>query len=105
MRTQRLEPTQATSPVSRSDFFNQNGMPISRYMVMRHRLLGRPVSESGRLRPRGAKPGTGDRRRMALLSTILVILVLRWRRTIYPGAPRVTGRTLHGGRLRGERLR
>src|SRR5215510_10829327 len=25
--------------VSRSDFFNQNGMSISRYMVMRHRLL------------------------------------------------------------------
>jgi hypothetical protein len=54
---------------------------------------------------RGSRPGTGDRRRMALMSTILFILVLRWRRTTYPGAPRVTGRTLRAGRLRRQRSR
>src|SRR5215813_1940221 len=40
MRNQRLKTPQASSPVSRSTFFNQSDMSISRYMVMRHRLLG-----------------------------------------------------------------
>ena len=82
-----------------------NNRSPSKNHLLWYWLLGRPASESGRIRSRGSRPGTDNRRWMALMSIILIILVLRWRRTTHPGAPRVTGRTLHGGRPRRERSR